>query len=172
VAAPKVKLMVRGSPTSPPPAQVVSLVGHGYPRTLHINERRALTLAAKLSDGTEREIKEGMEWESSDANVLNISAKGEVVALKDGRATVAATYQGFKSEPVSIEVRGKGAKEPRSRAPANAAPPAAPLEDVVPRQPTSVKQPPEEPAALSPDPGKVITDYIRGEKQRRSKSGR
>ena len=143
-----------------------------------------------------------MEWESSDATVLNISAKSEVEALKDGRATVAATYQGFKSEPVSIEVRGKGAKEsrpgPRAKDPPQAAPlevvvprhpssvkqppeapaapvpapPAAPLEEVVPRQPSSVKQTAEAPAALSSDPGKVITDYIRGEKQRGSKSGR
>ena len=152
VSAPPVKLTGSGPAVSPPPAHVVSLVGHGYPRTLHISERRELSATAKFSDGMESEVKEGLEWESSDATVLNVSAKGEVEALKNGRATVAATYRGFKSEPISIEIRGKGAKEARPAPSAKDAPQAARLETVVSRHPSSVKQPSEAPAASVPAP--------------------
>jgi hypothetical protein len=196
-----VKLTVSGSRISSPPPHVVSLVGHGYPRTLQIGERKTLSLMARFSDGSERELREGVEWQSSDATVLKASATGELEALKDGRATVTASYQDFESAPVPIEVRGKGTQPPTTLR-VKPAPRTAPAEVIVPRQPPSTKQwveapaapiatpqtepprnlarheppsvkkAPEAPDAPLPDARKVISDYIRGEQQRRSKSGR
>lgn len=199
LAARSVKLTVKGSPIAPLPAHVISLIGHDYPRTLQVNERRALSVIAKFSDGAERNINEGLEWKSSDATVLNISANGEVEALKAGRATVSVTYQAFKSEPISIEVRGKSAKAPRVRTRANdtrqadpsdalaarsppsanqtpanliPAPSALSSENIVQSQPPPVKRASEAETVLTPEASKVITDYISGEMQRRNKSRR
>jgi hypothetical protein len=107
MTAPGVKFSVKGSQSLLPPARVVALMGHGYPRALHVNERKALSITAKFSDGTERKLTEGVEWESSDPTVLNVSPEGELQGLKDGTATLAARYRDFRSEPVSIEVSGK-----------------------------------------------------------------
>ena len=200
MTAPGVKFSVKDSQTLPLPPRVVALIGHGYPRTLHVNERKALSITFKFSDGTEREVREGVEWESSNETVLRITPEGEVEGLKNGTATLAARYKDFRSEPMIIEVSGTGMKSvPTSRAkhppraeashgllprqppaveqPAEA--PAAPFrlprpqpsDEVVLRQPPSTKEAADASAAPLSDASKIVSDYIRGERER-SKSRR
>jgi hypothetical protein len=200
ITAPSVKVSVKGSQILPLPARVVALTGYGYPRALHVNERKALSITAKFSDGTERKLTEGVQWESSDPTVLNVNPEGEVEGLKNGTATLAARYKDFRSEPVSIEVSAKETKprptprakhSPRPEPPQGGMPfqppsaqrlteaPAAPFppprpepsEDVVRPQALSAKEPVEVPTAPLPDTSKIISDYIRGERDR-SKSRR
>jgi len=200
ITAPGVKVSVKYSQTLPRPSRVVALIGHGYPRTLHVNERKALNVIAKLSDGTERNVTEGVQWESSDATVLNVSPEGEIQGLKDGTAALVARYRDFRSDPVLIEVRGKDTKSrpaPRAKhsppversqrdlpfqspsAQRSTEAPAAPFplprpepsEEVVRPQALSAKEPVEVPIAPLPDTSKIISDYIRGERDR-SKSRR
>ena len=200
ITAPGVKVSVTASQTLPLPARVVALIGYGYPRALHVNERKPLTITAKFSDGTERKLTEGVQWESSDPTVLNVNLEGEVEGLKNGTATLAARYKDFRSEPVSIEVNAKETKSrptprakhsPRLEPPQGGMPfqppsaqrlteaPAAPFpatrtepsEEVVRPQALSAKEPVEMPTAPLPDTSKIISDYIRGERDR-SKSRR
>ncbi len=200
ITAPSVKVSVKGSQILPLPARVVALTGYGYPRALHVNERKALSITAKFSDGTERKLTEGVQWESSDPTVLNVNPEGEVEGLKNGTATLAARYKDFRSEPVSIEVSAKETKprptprakhSPRPEPPQGGMPfqppsaqrlteaPAAPFppprpetsEEVVRPQALSAKEPVEVPTAPLPDTSKIISDYIRGERDR-SKSRR
>jgi hypothetical protein len=175
-------------------------MGYGYPRALYVNEKKTLSITAKFSDGTERKLTEGVQWESSDPTVLNVNPEGEVEGLKDGTATLAARYKDFRSEPVSIEVSAKETKSrptprvkhsPRPEPPQGGMPfqppsaqrlteapaasfPAAraePSEEVVRPQALSAKEPVEVPTAPLPDTSKIISDYIRGERDR-SKSRR
>jgi serine/threonine protein kinase len=200
ITAPGVKVSVTASQTLPLPARVVALMGYGYPRALHVNERKTLSITAKFSDGTERKLTEGVQWESSDPTVLNVNPEGEVEGLKDGTATLAARYKDFRSEPVSVEVSAKETKSrptprakhsPRPEAPFGGMPfqppsaqrlteaPAAPFpppraepsEEVVRPQALSAKEPVEVPTTPLPDTSKIISDYIRGERDR-SKSRR
>jgi serine/threonine protein kinase len=200
ITAPGVKVSVTASQTLPLPARVVALMGYDYPRALHVNERKTLSITAKFSDGTERKLTEGVQWESSDSTILNVNPEGEVEGLKDGTATLAARYKDFRSETVAIEVSAKETKSrptarakhsPRpgppqggmpfqppsaqrlTEAPVAPFPPprAEPSEEVVRPQALSAKEPFEVPTAPSPDTSKIISDYIRGERDR-SKSRR
>ena len=151
LTAPGVKVSVKGSQILPLPARVVALMGHGYPRVLQVNERKSLSITAKFSDGTERKLTEGVEWESSDVTVLNVSPEGEVEGLKDGTATIAARYRDLRSEPVSIEVSGKETKS-RPTARAKHSPRAEPPQGSMPFQPPSAQRLTEAPAAPFPAP--------------------
>ena len=151
ITAPGVKVSVTASQTLPLPARVVALMGYGYPRALHVNERKTLSITAKFSDGTERKLTEGVQWESSDPTVLNVNPEGEVEGLKDGTATLAARYKDFRSEPVSIEV---SAKETKSRPTPRAkhSPRPEPPQGGMPFQPPSAQRLTEAPAAPFPAP--------------------
>jgi hypothetical protein len=191
-----VKVSVKGPQIPPVRARMVALIGHGYPRVLQVNERRALSITAKFSDGTERVVSEGVEWESSDPTVLNVTPQGEVKGLKDGTAALAARYKDFRSEPVSIEVSGKDTNsrpiprpkhspraEPSKTSPPfqppasdqqSIEPPPTPIatpqieasEELVRPPRLTAKEPVQVPTAPLPDTSKIISDYIRGERDR------
>ena len=151
MTAPGVKFSVKGSQSLSLPARVVAFIGHGYPRALHVNERKALSITAKFSDRTERKLTEGVEWERSDPTVLNVSPEGELEGLKDGTATLAARYGDFRSEPVSIEVSGKDTKS-RPTPRAKHSPRPEPSQGGMPFKPPSAQRLSEAPAAPFPAP--------------------
>ena len=59
-------------------------------------------MRASLSDGTQQDGTAAVAYSSSDANVLTISATGQVTPLRSGQATVTATYPSMTVTPVSL----------------------------------------------------------------------
>ena len=144
---------------------------------LKVKERTPLRIKAAFSDGSKRGIGEGVQWQNSDPSVVNIDAKGDLKALKEGKTTVGAHYQGLRAEALVIEVGGKNtevvAKPALAKPAAKEAPPTplrpADLEKdiVAPPAPPSVAPAPEAQPVPSVDKRNVISDYIKGEQQRR-----
>ena len=73
-------------------------------RDLKIEERMDLTVKGQYSDGTEVNLKSGVQWKSSDPSVASVNTKGEVQALKQGSTRISATYQGVSSGPYTFNV--------------------------------------------------------------------
>ncbi len=71
---------------------------------LSLNERTALRLSAQYSDGTSEEIKENVEWMSSDPSVLSFKAGGTAEARAVGKTQVSARYRGVTARPLEIQV--------------------------------------------------------------------
>ena len=77
-----------------PAPQLVSLVVNGARKEIKTNETLALTLRGEYSDGSQKEIKDGAEWVSSDSRVAIVDAQGQVKALEPGMAKIIARYGG------------------------------------------------------------------------------
>ena len=167
-----------------PQPQIISLAVESDKQRLVVKDRARLQVKARFSDGTIREIVNGVDWRSTDNSVANINARGELEALKEGKAAVTARFGGAEAEALLIEVQSKRAQT--QRVPAGKPPlqdHAQPLpitrQDPVatpshspgetsPQSP-SVGQAEETTVAPSRDPRDVISEYIRGEKQRRGR---
>jgi TIR domain/Bacterial Ig-like domain (group 2) len=78
-----------------PTPQLVSLAVNGDRKEIKTNETLALTLRGEYSDGTQKEIKDGAEWVSSDSRVAIVDAQGQVKALEAGTAKIIARYGGI-----------------------------------------------------------------------------
>jgi multidrug efflux pump subunit AcrA (membrane-fusion protein) len=74
-------------------------------RDLKIEERLDLTVKGQYSDGTEVNLKSGVQWKSSDPSVASVNTKGEVQALKEGSTRISAIYQGVSSGPYTFNVK-------------------------------------------------------------------
>jgi hypothetical protein len=74
-------------------------------RDLSVPERVILIAKGKYSDGSEMDIRGGVEWKSSDASVASVSSRGEVQALKEGTTQISATYQGVLSSTYTFNVK-------------------------------------------------------------------
>ncbi len=98
--------------TSPPPPQIVSLKVHADKRELKIKERMALKVKGKYSDGREKEIKKGVEWQSNNEGVVSV-AGGQVEARRAGHADITVGYKGLVSPPLTLIV--KVPKPPKAR---------------------------------------------------------
>ena len=98
----------------PPAAQVVSLTVDGDRRELKVKDRMALRARGRYSDGSEGVITGGVEWQSSDRNVITISSKGQAEGRREGNADVTARYGEITSSPLTLFVRGatKGPGQP------------------------------------------------------------
>jgi uncharacterized protein YjdB len=64
-----------------------------------------LTVKGQYSDGTEVNLKSGVQWKSSDPSVASVNTKGEIQALKEGSTRISATYQGVSSVPYTFNVK-------------------------------------------------------------------
>jgi hypothetical protein len=103
--APPVTLIVHAGAQSVPAkkAELVSLAIEPANTAIEVNERLALRITGKYSDGKEQQLK-GARWESSDRTVVAVNASGELAGRRTGTAQISASYRGLKSEPVLVSV--------------------------------------------------------------------
>ena len=87
-----------------PAPQLVSLAVNGARKEIKTNETLALTLRGEYSDGSQKEIKDGAEWVSSNSRVAMVDAQGQVKALEAGTAKITARYGGVVTQewPLAI----------------------------------------------------------------------
>jgi hypothetical protein len=166
-----------------PPPHVISLILDSDKQRLFVQDRAQLRVKARFSDGAITEVAEGVDWRSTDDSVVNINGNGQLEALKEGKARVTGRYGGVEAETILIDVQSRRAptqKSPfgkpqikgdaRSIAMSNEGvgtrsqfteqPPARKSSDTEAEKTTIV--PPQQ----SRD---VISEYIRGENQRRAR---
>jgi hypothetical protein len=90
-----------GAPAAP---EIVRLVMAGMPDTpLALMQSVQLTASAVYSDGSARDVTALAAWDSTDRNVLSVSAAGLVTATGPGKAAVSAAFGGASSS-VSAQV--------------------------------------------------------------------
>ncbi len=73
-----------------------------------------LSLKAQYVDGTQNEIKEGVEWANSDPGVATVDADGRVTAHQAGRTRISGQYNGLVSPEWTLVVK---APEPLAQPP-------------------------------------------------------
>jgi hypothetical protein len=86
---------------------IVSLRIEADRSKLEPNERTRVKLRALHFDGAEKELIEGIQWQSSDSSVATVSASGEVEGVKPGQTEITALYEGKKSNPLWLVVSSR-----------------------------------------------------------------
>jgi hypothetical protein len=74
-------------------------------RELRVKERIMLTVKGRYSDGKETDVTSGVQWRSSDTSVASVNSRGELEALKEGKAQVTATYEGVASPSFTLNIK-------------------------------------------------------------------
>jgi hypothetical protein len=74
-------------------------------RELKVKERVLLTVRGRYSDGKEMDIATGVQWRSSDTTVASVNSRGELEALKEGKAQISAMYEGVASTPYTFNIK-------------------------------------------------------------------
>lgn len=59
---------------------------------LYVKEKCSLTVKAKFSDGTEKDVTSSASFRAADTTILSVSSSGEVQGLKKGTCTVTLSY--------------------------------------------------------------------------------
>lgn len=59
---------------------------------LYVKEKCSLTVKAKFSDGTEKDVTSSASFRAADETILSVSSSGEVQGLKKGTCTVTVSY--------------------------------------------------------------------------------
>jgi hypothetical protein len=101
-------------------------------REVKPQERLALRVKARYSDGNEKGISSGVEWRVSDTSIASVDYRGELVALRPGKIAVVARWGGIESLAVNILVRESPMKPPPEPPPYR---PAAQPPQVTPAKP-------------------------------------
>jgi hypothetical protein len=89
----------------PPAPSLVSVVIDGAGKELKPAETMRLALSGKYSDGTQTQIKDGIEWSSSAPQVAVVSADGEVKGIKAGSSDIKAKIGGVASAGWTVSVK-------------------------------------------------------------------
>jgi hypothetical protein len=100
----------------------------GEKQELGVGERVRLSLNARYADGRETDVRDGVEWRSSDEAVAAIREGGELEGRKGGKVNVTARFDGVDAAPLSITI-----KEPVK-------PPTPPKEPVKPSTPAVARR--------------------------------
>jgi serine/threonine protein kinase len=95
-----------------PTKTITSAVISADTEEISLNERTALRLSAQYSDGTSEEIKDNVEWTSSDPSVLSFVAGGTAEARAVGKTQVSARYRGLAARPFDIRVIRRKSQDP------------------------------------------------------------
>ncbi|HEY7320127.1 MAG TPA: TIR domain-containing protein [Candidatus Binatia bacterium] len=114
---------VKPAPSSAP--TLVTLALGADRQEIAADETLSLTVKGHYSDGTQRNILEGVQWRSSEPQVATIDDQGRITARQPGETNISARYGAVISEAWTLTVR--------------AAKPAA-----------AVTAPPEKPATETP----------------------
>jgi hypothetical protein len=180
VLSPAVRLTVQPNPEP----SVISLMLESNKQRLFVKDRARLRVKALFSDGAIREITEGVDWQSTDDSVANISANGQLEALKEGKARVMGRFRGAEAETLLIEVqprRAQSQKSPTVRPQTQDKAQSIPIisnhgletpnrsSGEAYAQKSSDTQPEKTTTVPQHNPRDVISEYIRGEKQRRGR---
>lgn len=102
---------VNETPAKPPevvtPSRptIVSTTVRGEKQELGLGERARLNLSARYSDGRESEVRDGVQWRSSDEAIASIGSGGEIEARKPGKVDVIARVEGVDAAPFAITVK-------------------------------------------------------------------
>jgi hypothetical protein len=92
-------------PAAPPAPSLINLSIYGERQELNPDEALELSLRARYSDGSEKEISNAVEWSSSDARVARVDDAGRLTALQSGTTKITATYGGLSSPAWSLNVK-------------------------------------------------------------------
>ncbi|MDP2605715.1 MAG: protein kinase [Deltaproteobacteria bacterium] len=74
---------------------------------LEPSERARVKLRARHSDGAEKEVVEGIQWQSSDSSVATVNSSGEVEGIKPGQTEITASYEGKTSNPLWLAINSR-----------------------------------------------------------------
>jgi TIR domain/Bacterial Ig-like domain (group 2) len=94
----------------PPPVPTPSLVGlflSGDPQEIVTNETSNVTIKGEYSDGTQKNINEGVKWLSSEPRVATIDDQGRVTARQAGETKITARYGDLVSPAWTLAVRAE-----------------------------------------------------------------
>jgi serine/threonine protein kinase len=175
ILAPAITVTVKESASTRPQAEgeIVSLAVQTNTTRLQVKQRMLLKVKARYSDGTERDVNEGVEWQSSDSEVVRIDPSGDAEAQKEGKATISAQLGSMKAQPVLISVQAIGRSEPKpapvktlSNAQNDTSDRSNPPPPPVLPQPEKAQGTPFAPSGNSKS---VVSDYIKSEQERRRK---
>lgn len=120
VATVKPEPLLVPSPTPTPALVTVGL--HGDRQEIAANEMLNVTLRAQYSDGTQKNILDGVQWLSSEPHVATIDDQGRVTAREAGETKITARYGAMVSPAWTLTVR---TEKPVSTVTARAEKPAA-----------------------------------------------
>jgi serine/threonine protein kinase len=85
--------------------KIITTAVRGEKQELGVGERVRLSLNARYADGRETDLRDGVEWRSSDEAVAAIREGGELEGRKGGRVDVTARFGGVDAAPLSITVK-------------------------------------------------------------------
>ncbi len=96
---------IRTDAPAPPPgiAHSISRIELAGPASLAPNRSAQFSVVAHLTDGSTREVTEGVTWHTSNTAVLRPGTNGEVVGGRVGEANITATVARPNVFPVSTE---------------------------------------------------------------------
>jgi hypothetical protein len=185
VISPTIRLTIAGlSDVQPKPQpHVISLILESDKQRLFVKDRARLRIKARFSDGAVREVTEGVDWRSTDNSVVNIHGNGQLEAIKEGKVRVTGRFEGAEAETLLIEVQARRAQTQKSptgkpQIQDNAQPiPISnqgigtpnQLSGEAPAQKSSDTQAEKTTIVPLHNSRDVISEYIRGEKQRRGR---
>ena len=108
-----VTLVVKAERPAPPPAPaLVSLTVLAPKHELKANERIALVVNGRYSDGRETKINKGVTWSSSDDRIASVDSSGRVTARNSGNVQIDASYEG-KNREIKLTVKDKPVPAPQ-----------------------------------------------------------
>jgi hypothetical protein len=90
--------------SKPPQPYLVSVSVTGAQKEVSTNESLRIRLRGKYSDGSENELSEGVEWNSSEPRVAAVDAQGRVTALQAGTTKISGRYGKLQSDPWELAV--------------------------------------------------------------------
>jgi hypothetical protein len=94
----------------PAPASAPSLVNLGLSsdrQEIRANETLDVTLKGQYSDGTQKNIHEGVKWLSSDSQIATIDSQGRVTGQQPGQTQITARYGDLESPAWILVVRAE-----------------------------------------------------------------
>jgi hypothetical protein len=96
------------APASPAPVSAPSLASVGLSadrQEVLINETLDFALRGEYTDGTQKEITDGVQWLSSDPRVATIDGQGRITARQAGETKITARYGDLVTPAWSLAVR-------------------------------------------------------------------
>ena len=111
--------MTLSTPVAVTPA-VTSLAIQGSLNLNTVGETSALTLVAKFTDATTKQVSDEAAWTTSNASVATVSPTGVLTAVGLGKASITATYLGRTlTSTVTVSPAGTFVISGRARDPGN-----------------------------------------------------
>ena len=98
---------VKPAPAPVPTPSLVSLGLSGDRQEIGANETLNVALKGQYSDGTQKNLNEGVQWLSSEPRVATIDDQGRVIARQAGATKITARYHDLVSPAWTLAVRAE-----------------------------------------------------------------